>query len=132
MQSLLDIVFKEIVDKEYLRKGEFVMRKHLHGGQYTHSYEQFCTIKDFVHGIFSRLNNYNNWVMLAKTDFTISSIVNHLLLDPNFPTLVEDRYIIAFEDAVYSIREDQFYDHKDFPNDKIAITFLAVKKTDIL
>ena len=105
LESLARAGLKRVGDKCYreVRTDE---------GEWTHAFEEDCTIMNFVMMVCNRHDNYEKWADLFASKCSIGDdIVKQLQrgCDEEFPLLDPDRHLVSFRNGLYHMSSNMFY-----------------------
>lgn len=75
-----------------------------------HVWEEHSTIFDFVHESTRKEYNFDMWNALTRSHYNHNSAVQYLThcKDPQFPSLVKDRHLYAFQNGLFHAKQCKF------------------------
>lgn len=115
----------------YRKLGTEVYKPHFNSrGQFTHSFVHTMSMEDFVNAsVQPRDLHSEQWQALTRNGGALGAVVNYLRTcqDPEFPTLVRSRYLLAFRTGVFNVGTNKFYGFNDglhhIPDDWVAAKY---------
>ena len=84
----------------------------LPNGETTHAWERKCSIKDFIYLNIQKETDYEEWKWLTNPHDNGEKVVHHLVTSCTqleFPTIQMNRYLWAYNNGLYNVKEDMFY-----------------------
>lgn len=138
-QNLLIYLEGQLHESCYRRYNDSIYEmRHLENGQFTYSWNEKMTIKEFVFQQTSKQINYAMWKNSTKNKSNIKDAIDYLTNCDSceFPNLIKDRHVFSFRNGVYITRQkekgenekwkDYFYEYGTKPilsTDHVACKF---------
>lgn len=112
-QRLMLIVLRKLEINELRKLDDMCFKQVIVAktGERSHAWKQFCTIKEFIYEHIQKETDYEEWKCLTNPHDNCDKVVNHLISSSQieFPPLVMNRYMWAYNNGLYNVQEDMFW-----------------------
>ena len=80
-------------------------------GEQSHAWEDCMSIKDYIFNRVQKETDYEEWKCLTNPHDNGDKVVSHLIASTQieFPALVMNRYLWAYNNGLYNVLEDMFW-----------------------
>jgi hypothetical protein len=112
----------------YRRYGEDVYKPVYYQGYYTHAWELYCSIEEFVNRMVNKDTNTEIWRALYDNKGYITLIqFLKICQEYEFPDLKPDRTVFSFKNGVYLADTHEFFDYEtsSLSHDIVACKFFT-------
>lgn len=124
-QNMVVVCLRLAWERNLRKRGDVIYKRKYVDGVFTHFYERFKTIKDYVYSFASEIMIGEHWYAFTQKPENVEKVIKHLENGSHtfLPELVSDRLYFAFRNGMYSLEERLFKPHDEVLNSVVACNY---------